>query len=472
MKFKYSGDAQVPSKYQAMTQNKGSQRKGFQDSIGIEVYRGKYRLNLATKLTRVYYPEAKSNKRIATGLTDCPENRGKIEQTAWAIHYDVLANSFDPTLVKYGLVSLEVVEPTKQKELTVLEVYDRYVQSREGEVAQTTLELMLKGKYRRAIVEATQATDSSALKIKSYLLKTRCLEIAKKCLSYLEKAYQLGVKHEYVTKNPFLDMASEIKSSKGKNKSVDNLDNENEESDTRAFSANEVDAIIGAFESSGYRRHLAPIIKFLFWTGCRTGEAIGLKWRDVKWDKELIVFRRTYNQNLRIFKPTKTGVVRFFPMPKDGQLWNLLKSLPEKESDDVVFASKTGKMIDNTRLSQTWRGHSSTRCPGVINELITQGKVSQYLKLYATRHTFISHQVNIHKIPITTVAQWVGNGAMVSNNSYLDRDRMTVPGYSESSTSDSQKAPEQLPAEEDKFAIMQAEIEALKAQLAQYQKQG
>ena len=458
-----------------MSQSKGNQRKGFQDSVGIKVYRGKYRLNLTHKLTRVYYPEAKSNRRIATGLTDCPENRGKVEQIAWAIHYDVLAGNFDLSLVKYGLVALEVVEPIKPKELSVLEVYDRYTQSREGEVAETTLELMLKGQFRSAILEATQAVGDDALEIRNHLLKNRCLENAKKCLSYLEKAHQLGIKHEYVAKNPFLDMASEIKLNKGKKKTIDDSDDENDESDTKAFTIDEMNAIINAFSSSHYRRHLASIIKFLFWTGCRTGEAIGLKWRDVKWDKELIVIKRTYSVDLKRFKPTKTGVVRFFPMPKDGQLWNLLKSLPKGELDDIVFTNKKGGIIDRERLSKTWRGDTSSGSPGVIPELIAQNKVSQYLKLYATRHTFISHQVNIHKIPITTVAQWVGNGAMVSNNSYLDRDRMTVPGYSNGSAhpsaNDVQKTPEQPVAEPDKFAIMQAEIEALKAQLAEYRQQ-
>lgn len=458
-----------------MTQSKSNQRKGFQDSVGIEVYRGKYRLNLTHKLTRVYYPEAKSNRRITTGLTDCPENRGKVEQIAWSIHYDVLAGSFDPTLVKYGLVSLEVVAPARQKELSVLEVYDRYTQSREGEVAETTLKLMLKGQYRSAILEATQAVDDDALEIKNYLLKNRCLKIAKDCLRYLEKAYQLGIKHEYATKNPFSDMASEIKLSKGKKKAVDSSDDENDESDTRAFNVNEMNAIIEAFESSGNRRHLSPIIKFLFWTGCRTGEAVGLKWRDIKWDKQLIVFRRTYNDELKIFKPTKTGVIRCFPMPKDGQVWQLLKLLPKGELNDIVFLSKTGKINNSARLAKVWRGDSHSGQPGVINELIAQGKVSQYLKLYATRHTFISHQVNIHKIPITTVAQWVGNGAMVSNNSYLDRDRMTVPGYSDSLTATTDAKQEETPKQpttaEDKFAIMQAEIEALKAQLAEYRQQ-
>lgn len=414
-----------------MTQAKDSQRKGFQDSVGIEQYNGKYRLNLARKHSRTYY--GVNQRRISTGLTICKENEGKVEQTAWAIHYDILSGNFDPTLVKYGLVeppNLTVVETIKPKQLSILEIYDRYVQSREGEVAVTTLELQLKGKFKRAIVRAIEGTDESALAIKEFLLKNGNREIAKSCLRHLEKAYQLGIEHSYVIKNPFTGMASKIKLNKGRSKAIDNYDSDNEDSDTRAFTIDEMNAIIEAFESSGHRRHLAPIIKFLFWTGCRTGEAIGLIWRDVQWDKERIHIRRTYNSELKTFKATKTDRGRYFPMPKDSQLWNLLKSLPERELNDVVFSSKQGKIIYNANLHRIWQGVKYLDRQGVIPELIEQGKVSQYLKLYATRHTFISHQVNIHKIPITTVAQWVGNGAMVANNSYLDRDRITVPGYS------------------------------------------
>lgn len=414
-----------------MTQAKSSQRKGYQDSIGIENYNGKYRLNLARKHTRVFFPEEKSNKRISTGLTVCPENQGKVEQTAWAIHYDILSGNFDATLVKYGLVRLSVVQPSKPKQLSILEIYDRYCEARKGTIAITTFEIHFKGSYRKAIAETIEAIGFDALAIRNYLLEHRAKNVVRECLRHLSKAHQLAMKHGYALSNPFDGMAEEIKSNKGKGKAAINDDDENEDSDTRAFTVEEMNAIIEAFESSSRKQHLAPFIKFLFWTGCRTGEAIALKWRDIKWDNELIVFRRSYSHELGIFKGTKTGVIRYFPMPKNGQLWNLLKSLPERELDDVVFVSKQGKIIRNPIVRRVWHGDRHCNQLGVIPELIEQGKVSQYLKLYATRHTFISHQVNIHKIPITTVAQWVGNGAMVANNNYLDRDRMTVPGYSE-----------------------------------------
>lgn len=450
-----------------MTQAKGKQRKGFQDSIGIEEYRGKYRLNLTHRLTRIYYPNQKSNKRIPTGLTVCPENQGKVEQTAWTIHYDILAGNFDVTLVKYGLVELSVVEPIKQKQMSLLELYDLYCESRKGSVAETTLELKLKRRYRRAITNAIDNTKGGALAIRNYLVENHNAKDAKECLRHLDKAYQLGFEHKVVDDNPFKDMANKIKLSSKKGINQDDNDGSD---DTRAFSIDEMNAIISAFETSKNRQYYAPIIKFLFWTGCRTGEAIALKWRDIKWDNEIIAIRRTYNEQLNLFKPTKTGIVRFFPMPKDSQLWSLLKSLPERNSDDVVFPSKAGVTLNFDVLARMWRGDSLNRQPGIIPELIAEGKVKQYLKPYATRHTFISHQVNIHKIPITTVAQWVGNGAMVSNNSYLDRDRMTVPGYSDVSLTQQEEIPPSDSIKEitDSLANLTPEqIEKLKTLLSQ-----
>lgn len=410
---------------------KGNQRKGFQDSIGIEEFRGKYRLNLARKHSRAYY--GTDQKRISTGLTICQENYGAIEKMAWDIHYDILRNDFDTTLAKYGLAEspkLTVIEAIKPKQLSLLEIYDMYVDSRKGSIAETMLELRMKKAYRQPIIKAINAVGEDALVIRNWLVENYNKRTTKECLRYLSKAHQLAIKHKYIIDNPFEGMAEDIKVEKNQIKPTANTEDDDEDNDTKAFTIDEMNAIIEAFESSHYRRHLTPIIKFLFWTGCRTGEAVALKWRDIKWDKESITIRQTYSHEIKKFKPTKTGVIRFFPLPKDGQLWNLLKSIPERGLNDVVFMSKKGGIINAMKLHETWKGRNSSNCPGVIRQLIEQGKVSQYLKLYATRHTFISHQVNIHKIPITTVAQWVGNGAMVSNNNYLDRDKMTVPGYS------------------------------------------
>lgn len=403
--------------------------KGYRDSVCIEQYRGKYRLNLARKYSRSFYG-LDDSKRIPTGLSICEENFASVEGVAIKIHLDILGGNFDISLQKYGLAKqphLKVVTAAT-KPISLLELYDLYCEFRKDSVEETTLQMEFKGKFRRAIVEAVDEVGNDVLAIRNYLVAHRQPKTVKECLRHLGKAHQLGIKHKHVLENPFEGMAEEILVTKGKKKTQSNFDEGDGDDDTRAFTVDEMNAVIEAFESSRHRRHLAPIIKFLFWSGTRTGEAVGLKWRDVKWDKELITIRRTYSQRLKLFKPTKTNTIRFIPMPKEGLLWSLLESISKGEKDDVVFLSKTGKIVDANKLGEVWRGKESEGLPGVISTLIKEGKVKEYLRLYATRHTFISHQVNICKIPITTVANWVGNSALVSNNSYLDRDKLVVPG--------------------------------------------
>ena len=380
-------------------------------------------------------------KFISLGLPDNTKNRKLAERKAELMTDDIAYGCFDVTLEKYEigkkthLTVIQGLKPESKPQMSMLEVWDMYCEYMKNskKLSETTFKLKYQGEYFRAIKEAIDNVGENALDIYNYLSKNRHSVSTKSTLSIIDKSYQLAIQHKDktgITENPFTGMASRIELNKKDKKTQDNFDNEDEDEDKRAFTVNEMNTIIQYFESSGHRRHLAPIIKFLFWTGCRTGEASGLKWRDIKWDKELITIRRTYCYRLKLFKPTKTKTVRFFPMPKNGLLWNLLKSLPERDSENVVFMSKNGGIISSLMLGRVWRGGENTNYPGIIPELIKQGKVSQYLKLYATRHTFVSHQINIHKIPDTTVAAWVGHDASVSRKSYLDRDRITMPGYS------------------------------------------
>ena len=50
--------------------------------------------------------------------------------------------------------------------------------------------------------------------------------------------------------------------------------------------------------------------------------------------------------------------------------------------------------INYENFAATWRGNAVARTRSVINDLVEQGKVKQYLKPYATRHTFITAHVN------------------------------------------------------------------------------
>ncbi|MCC5613881.1 tyrosine-type recombinase/integrase [Nostoc sp. CHAB 5836] len=167
----------------------------------------------------------------------------------------------------------------------------------------------------------------------------------------------------------------------------------------KAYSWDETQAILNYVKNSC--PHWFNFLKFKFMTGCRTGEAIAFMWCDVEWDKERILIRRTYDRLTKKFYPLKNDKtykgeeVRKFPMFKDGELWNFLKSIPQSQQNEVIFKSKIGRVINSATFGNSWRGQNSLsiQCKGIIPTLIEQGKLTKYLSPYNTRHTFITHAV-------------------------------------------------------------------------------
>lgn len=461
----YSKDSKLEAQVKAHAKSLGK------DNVGVEAYKGKYRLNIARNYSRMHF-NGNPQKRIATGLSVLDAN-GKIDKAnsdtvaakVAQMHNDLANGYFDATLVKYGLVELEVVDGGKKPQMTLLEIYDWYCESKRGIVRESTLKLELKGRNRNAIAEAIEAVkETDAIAIRQWLIENRSSHTVKRTLSHLDKAYQLGMRHKEIPNNPFAGMAEEINTKKHNELNESDKDKNNEDSDKRAFSIDEMNAIIEAFETR-QRKYLAPVIKFLFWTGCRTGEAVGLKWKDIRWDKEVITFTRTYNHKLKIYQPLKNGIKsRWFPMPKNGEVWNLLKSIPQGNEDEIVFKAKEGGIINAARLHNVWHGNKHTGSPGIIPKLIEQGKVSQYLKLYATRHTFTSIQVNDFGIPPEVVAQWCGHDEKMSKKHYLERNTIIKPA---DMTNNPHAPQEALPTQVTEFlsGLTNDQIEQLKSLL-------
>ena len=138
-------------------------------------------------------------------------------------------------------------------------------------------------------------------------------------------------------------MAEKIKVIKSSSKELDEID---------PFSKEERDAIIVAFESHPVYNYYAPFVKFLFWTGARTGEAIALKWKHISRDFKTISFCESVSSQLKIRKDTKTHKARNFPC--NSQLQALLKSIETKNTDpeSLVFPAKRGGEINSRHFIQ------------------------------------------------------------------------------------------------------------------------
>ena len=97
------------------------------------------------------------------------------------------------------------------------------------------------------------------------------------------------------------------------------------ENDKRAFTKVERDIIIKAFYESDKLKQkgsikIAPLVEFLFLSGCRPSEVYALTWRDVDFGRGVIKITKSVGASTGKVKDTKTGEARLFYFPDTSRL--------------------------------------------------------------------------------------------------------------------------------------------------------
>jgi integrase len=98
-----------------------------------------------------------------------------------------------------------------------------------------------------------------------------------------------------------------------------------EEEEINPFTREERDRIVAAFKANRYYSYYAPLMEFLFFTGCRPSEAIALQWKHI--GSKVITFKQAVVYDGRKLVPKeglKTQKLRRFPV--NAQLTELLNS--------------------------------------------------------------------------------------------------------------------------------------------------
>lgn len=183
-----------------------------------------------------------------------------------------------------------------------------------------------------------------------------------KRLGYLKSCYSWAVSQEMLLTNP----CDRIKSRKAP---VNNI---------KPFNIEEIYKIVQGFDKISL--HYSPFVQFLFQTGCRLSEAIGLRWGQVDLDAGFLTISeslskdRTGNGYTRIRKETKTGSIRQL------QMTDSLKALLEglKTGDKIlVFKTAQGCITDSGNFRALWQ------------RVLEEAGVS-YRRLHVIRHTTLS----------------------------------------------------------------------------------
>ena len=134
-----------------------------------------------------------------------------------------------------------------------------------------------------------------------------------------------------------------------------------------------------------------------FYTGCRTGELLAMKWQNVDFKNKRIWIDSTVG-NYKEDVP-KTGKFRYVPI-----FDILIPYLKEQEMrtglGNYVFCTKKSTPYSSTNLYQHhWK------------PLTRRAKVP-IRRLYETRHTFATNMLDSQQFSLNQIASWLGHGSV------------------------------------------------------------
>ncbi|MEH1940111.1 MAG: tyrosine-type recombinase/integrase [Nostoc sp.] len=347
---------------------------------------------------------------LNTGLQASKTNWDLVRSRKEIIERDIALNRFDPTLELYKFGNYQNAGVPVEK-VSLDKLWDKFFAFQTQHLERSTLESDYK-QITKIVVELSSQSLQDAPTIRDWLLTKYSYHTAHKALAAFSRCCKWGIDSCLVDFNPF----EKIQLPSPKNPSIKN--------ELKAYTLEQRDLIITAFESHPKFSHYSSLIKFLFWTGCRHGEAFALTWGDVSRECTRISITKAYASRVRVTKGTKNNKRRVFPSTQGSKLQSLLAEVKPDSPDpkELIFKSTTGQRLNLNILDKCWRAHDTTgyRYNGVVAELADQGIVP-YLKAYSTRHTFATWAIASGESP-EKVAYWIGDNVQTVLRYYCHPD--------------------------------------------------
>lgn len=220
----------------------------------------------------------------------------------------------DPEGKRRSIYSKDIIELRKREEkpmkdqldgldtyvagsATVNFVFDRYI-STKSELRGTTMrnyKYMYDRFIRNGFGKKKIATIkfSDVLQFYQHLLKDKEMQIntLETIHTVLHLTFQLAVRDDIIRNNPSDGVMAQIKKLPGRNHGV-----------RHALTLEQQRVFINYIESNSRFYRWVPLFKFLSGTGCRIGEAIGIRWEDIDFEKRIISINRSLVYYSREFK--------------------------------------------------------------------------------------------------------------------------------------------------------------------------
>jgi integrase len=294
------------------------------------------------------------------------------------IQADCSLGKFDYKLEKYRIKQINSDEPICLT--TIHELLEQYFEKQSKTAAPRTVKDY--NDFLKIIKKYKNRSFLKAISLMSEIEEDLSADRYKRLHVQLNACFNYWVSKNVITSNPL--QAIKIKKKK---------------SDTKPdpFNLDERNLIIEKSKIMGYPYH--QLIYFLFMTGCRPSEALGLKWSDIK--KNQIRFERTWQQG-RIDNRLKTQKNRTINV--SDSVLNKLDEIPK--GNDYIFSVKRNLPIDWDRFSQK-------KWPILFDDLPEIRKRNPY----CMRHTFITLMLK-NNVPVADVAAHCGNSAEIIYKHY------------------------------------------------------
>ena len=325
----------------------------------------------------------------------------KGRQTALDIERDMQLDSFDFTLLKYQPTKSSGTADKNVEKKPLVNLFEEWVLNYRNKNCETDIDYhsvkqMMKRWKNFSEADVLYKLNNESINEKTY---NRRLTLLKNFFIWTTKTGQ--------TKNNPLEDVCNRKPVKVKNES------------RAPFTTEEIGRILKAFKedsfchkSSRYKHSFYyPFIYFLFATGARNAEAVGLRVENIQFEKGLLEIREVLARSikgthaaLRKRKETKNGKVRYLPLSEELAVI-LRECTKRKKANDLVFTSYTGKSIDDRMFQKR------------VFRTVLEGLGIQKRDLYAVRHTFGSRCIEAGLTPVMT-AFLMGNNPETALRNY------------------------------------------------------
>jgi integrase len=332
-------------------------------------------------------------KRFALGLPATAENLAYGAQLASRINSDYALGQFDATLARYK--PQPKAEADAAYILGAYELWERYCDYKSPKWKAKTRHYY-QVTLARHIAKMPQDW-ANPLAIRSWLLANTSEGVATRCLNSLQTVINWAIRCRLVAAqaNPFDRMGRDLGSAQ-------------KAAPANALSQIETAAVIAAFANHPLHSAYTPFVEFLFLSGCRPSEAVGLRWQQVAKDCRSVEFNRSIvrvdGQAIEN-RLSKNNRSRIFPCSEP--LTALLLSLDRPTNQNSLVFGRAGQPLN-------YEAFAKRPWPSVVYPVLGRKSTP-----YSARDTFITDQIAKGKPP-ALVAKWVDNSIAMIEAKYLD----------------------------------------------------